>query len=90
MRIALLEDGPEQSQHEQGIICRRRQSCDAFETGQHFLSVVLHNNNDLLVLNCQISGMSGLSHRSQQAQSRKDQKLYKAAVPAQVMAAYDG
>ncbi|MFT7291933.1 MAG: DNA-binding response OmpR family regulator [Marinobacter psychrophilus] len=89
MRIALLEDGPEQSQHEQGIICRRRQSCDAFETGQHFLSVVLHNNNDLLVLNCQISGMSGLSRRNQQAQSRKNQKPDKGVVHAQVMAAHD-
>jgi len=89
MRIALLEDGPEQSQHEQGIICRRRQSCGAFETGQHFLSVVMHNNNDLLVLNWQILGMSGLSRRSQQAQSRKNQKPDKGVVQAQVMAAHD-
>lgn len=31
MRIALLED--EQSQHVQGIICGRGESCDAFEEG---------------------------------------------------------
>ncbi|EAZ99970.1 response regulator transcription factor [Marinobacter sp. ELB17] len=68
MRIALLEGEPEQSQHLKGIICGRCQSCDASETGQDFLGAALHNNNDLLVLNCQISGMSGLSRRSQQAQ----------------------
>ena len=60
MRIALLEDEPEQSQHVQGIICESGHSCDAFETGQAFLSSVLHNNYDLLVLDWQIPDMTGI------------------------------
>ena len=60
MRIALLEDEPEQSQHVQGIICESGHSCDAFETGQAFLSSVLHDNYDLMVLDWQIPDMTGL------------------------------
>ncbi|HEV8078462.1 MAG TPA: response regulator transcription factor [Marinobacter sp.] len=60
MRIALLEDEPEQSQHVQDIICESGHSCDAFETGQAFLSSVLHSNYDLLVLDWQIPDMTGL------------------------------
>jgi len=60
MRIALLEDEPEQSQHVQGIICESGHSCDAFETGQTFLSSVLHNNYDLLVLDWQVPDVTGL------------------------------
>jgi DNA-binding response OmpR family regulator len=60
MRIALLEDEPEQSQHVQDVICESGHFCDAFETGQAFLSSVLHNNYDLLVLDWQIPDMTGL------------------------------
>lgn len=60
MRIALLEDEPEQSQHVQSMICERGHSCDAFATGQAFLSSVLHSNYDLLVLDWQIPDMTGL------------------------------
>lgn len=60
MRIALLEDEPEQSEYVKSIICERGYSCDAFATGQAFLGAVLHSNYDLLVLDWQIPDMTGL------------------------------
>lgn len=42
MRIALLED--EQSQHVQGIICGRGESCDAFKTGAVQAQVIAAND----------------------------------------------
>ncbi len=60
MRIALLEDEPEQSKHVRSIICERGYSCDAFATGQAFLGSVLHSDYDLLVLDWQIPDMTGL------------------------------
>ena len=60
MHIALLEDEPEQSEHVKSIMCESGHSCDAFATGQTFLSSVLHHNYDLLVLDWQIPDMTGL------------------------------
>ena len=60
MRIALLEDQQEQAQHIEFILSERGHHCDSFETGQSFLSAVLHRSYDLLILDWQIPDMSGI------------------------------
>ncbi|WP_404363638.1 response regulator transcription factor [Marinobacter sp.] len=60
MRIALLEDEQEQARHIQGILSERGHDCDAFATGQSFLSAVQHRSYDCLILDWQIPDMSGI------------------------------
>lgn len=60
MRIALLEDEKEQAQHIQALLSERAHDCDAFATGQAFLSAVQHRSYDLLILDWQIPDMTGI------------------------------
>lgn len=60
MQIALLEDEQEQAQHIQTVLSERGYTCDAFPTGQAFLSSVLHRSYDLLILDWQIPDMTGI------------------------------
>ncbi|WP_166260549.1 response regulator transcription factor [Marinobacter salicampi] len=60
MRIALLEDEKEQAQHIQALLSERAHDCDAFSTGQAFLSAVQHRSYDLLILDWQIPDMTGI------------------------------
>lgn len=60
MLIALLEDEQEQSQHIQAILAERNYQCDAFPTGEAFISAVLHHSYDLLILDWQIPDMTGI------------------------------
>jgi DNA-binding response OmpR family regulator len=60
MHIALLEDATEQAQHIQAVLRESGHQCDAFSTGQAFLSAVLHKSYDLLILDWQIPDMTGI------------------------------
>ena len=60
MRIALLEDEPEQAQRIQSILVERGHHCDPFQTGQSFLGAVLHRSYDLMILDWQIPDMTGI------------------------------
>ncbi|MEC7816985.1 MAG: response regulator transcription factor [Pseudomonadota bacterium] len=60
MRIALLEDEPEQAQRIQSILVERGHQCDPFQTGQSFLGAVLHRSYDLMILDWQIPDMTGI------------------------------
>jgi DNA-binding response OmpR family regulator len=60
MQIALLEDEQEQADHIQAILAESGHDCDAFATGQGFLSGVRHTSYDLLILDWQIPDMTGI------------------------------
>lgn len=60
MRIALLEDEQEQAQHIKTLLAERNYECDAYPTGQAFISSVLHRSYDLLILDWQIPDSTGL------------------------------
>ncbi|MBS3805337.1 MAG: response regulator transcription factor [Oleiphilaceae bacterium] len=60
MRIALLEDEQEQAEHIQAVLAESEHTCDAFSTGQAFLSAVRHNSYDLLIMDWQIPDMTGI------------------------------
>ncbi|SDX65040.1 response regulator transcription factor [Marinobacter mobilis] len=60
MRIALLEDEQEQAQHIKTLLAERNYECDAYPTGQAFISSVLHRSYDLLILDWQIPDGTGL------------------------------
>ena len=60
MRIALLEDEQEQSEHVKAMLAERDHDCEAFPTGGAFISAVLHRNYDLLILDWQIPDMTGI------------------------------
>ncbi|MDV2080006.1 response regulator transcription factor [Marinobacter xestospongiae] len=60
MHIALLEDEQEQAQHIQALLTENGHACEAFGTGQAFLSSVLHRSYDLLILDWQIPDMTGI------------------------------
>ena len=61
MRIALLEDEPEQSQYLPGINCERGHSCGLVETIQAFLMAVLYSNHGLLLSDWQTPGITGFN-----------------------------
>lgn len=60
MRIALLEDEQEQAERIQQLLANDQKPCDAFATGQAFLSAVTHKSFDLLILDWQIPDMDGI------------------------------
>lgn len=60
MRIALLEDQHEQAQHIQSVLSEKGFHCDSFNSGQSFISAVLHRSYDLLVMDWQIPDMTGI------------------------------
>src|SRR5690606_36494709 len=60
MHIALLEDSQEQAQHIQSVLQESGRQCDAFPTGQAFLSAALHRSYDLMILDWQIPDMTGI------------------------------
>ncbi|MAA64456.1 MAG: DNA-binding response regulator [Alteromonadaceae bacterium] len=60
MRIALLEDEPEQARNIVTLLSDNQHSCESFQTGQSFLSAVTHRSYDLLILDWQIPDSSGI------------------------------
>ncbi|WP_336368074.1 response regulator transcription factor [Marinobacter sp. C2H3] len=60
MRIALLEDEQEQALNVRTILSDHGHACDAYATGQSFLSATLHRSYDLLILDWQIPDMTGI------------------------------
>jgi len=61
MRIALLEDEREQARHLQELLHENGHQCDAYATGQSFLSGVAHRSYDLLIMDWQLPDMDGIS-----------------------------
>ena len=60
MRIALLEDEQEQAQRMRTLLTDQGHDCDSYDTGQSFISAVLHHSYDLLILDWQIPDMTGV------------------------------
>lgn len=65
MRIALLEDEQEQAKNVQQLVQNDSglpsdTTCEIFETGQSFLSAVIHNSYDLLILDWQVPDIDGI------------------------------
>lgn len=60
MRVALLEDELEQARNIQTLLADNDHRCDAFQTGQSFLSAIAHHSYDLLILDWQIPDMDGI------------------------------
>ena len=60
MRIALLEDEQEQAQRMRTLLADQGHDCDSYDTGQSFISAVLHHSYDLLILDWQIPDMTGV------------------------------
>lgn len=60
MKIALLEDQPEQARAVTTILTEAGHSVEAFNTGKSFLFSVLHNSYELLIMDWQLPDTEGV------------------------------
>lgn len=60
MKIALLEDEPEQARAVTSILTENGHTVEAFNTGKSFLYSVLHNSYELLILDWQLPDTEGI------------------------------